>query len=508
MVEELSEGLSPPETKPDIGESWHEFVRTYFAGYVSNDLGEPIPFADHHTALFEWVWSLEKGKRPQPFVAIWSRGHAKSTLAEMAVVAVGAKRSRNYVLYISGTQDQADDHVENIGAMLEEATVSHAYPELSERKIGKYGASKGWRRNRLRTASGLTVDAMGLDSASRGAKVDEDRPDLIVLDDIDGELDTQKTTDKKMKVLARRLLPAGADDLAVLAVQNLVHESSVFAQLADGSAGILSDRIVSGPIPAIENLDYDDSSHPVQLTGGTATWDGMPFGRCQEIVNDIGLEGFLPEYQHSGDKGSDAFSTEWFDRYDPSDPRYANKAIARFIAWDTAAKDNETNAYTACVVGELLPDWRLLIRYVDRDRVTFDALPDYAIREASALKPDGKFRACIIEDASSGEDLIPVLRKTGPDWLRQRVADVRPHRSKEVSWNAAAFWCKRRCVLLPEPSEDAPWLRDFERELFKVPNTRFKDQADAFALLINYLEETESVMSRGLAAREAAKAAS
>jgi len=38
--------------------------------------------------------------------------------------------------------------------------------------------SKGWRRNRLRTASGFTIVAIGLDTAARGVKLDEDRPDL------------------------------------------------------------------------------------------------------------------------------------------------------------------------------------------------------------------------------------------------------------------------------------------------------------------------------------------
>jgi hypothetical protein len=95
------------------------------------------------------------------------------------------------------------------------------YPRLAARKVGKYGSSKGWRRNRLRTASGLTVDALGLDTARRGFKVEEQRPDMMIFDDIDGELDTIETTDKKETIITKKLLPAGSKDCAILFVQNL-----------------------------------------------------------------------------------------------------------------------------------------------------------------------------------------------------------------------------------------------------------------------------------------------
>src|SRR5690554_6819177 len=158
---------------------WEKWLASLFPNYVY------APFADRHRALWEWVWAIEAGVRPRPFVAVWPRGGAKSTSAELATVAVGARRRRRYTWYISETQDQADKHVETIAALLESPKVAHYYPEMAERKIGKYGNSRGWRRQRLRTASGFTIDALGLDRASRGAKVEEQRPDLMIFDDID-----------------------------------------------------------------------------------------------------------------------------------------------------------------------------------------------------------------------------------------------------------------------------------------------------------------------------------
>jgi hypothetical protein len=44
---------------------------------------------------------------------------------------------------------------------------------------------------------------------------------MMIFDDIDGELDTIETTDKKETIITKKLLPAGAKDCAILFVQNL-----------------------------------------------------------------------------------------------------------------------------------------------------------------------------------------------------------------------------------------------------------------------------------------------
>jgi hypothetical protein len=275
-------------------------LSTLFADYCSD------PFAPFHIDFWDWVWGLRKGERPPSFVGVWSRGCAKSTNAEMGVVALGARAQRSYVLYVCETQEQADDHVGNIAAMLEQPSIESFYPDLASRAVGKYGNSKGWRRNRLRTASGLVVDAMGLDSAARGAKIEDQRPDLLVFDDIDSDGDTPDAVKKKIKAITKKLIPAGSADVAVLAIQNLVHPDSIFSQLVDGRADFLHNRIVSGPFPAVIGLEYErvgpgDADHEegsYRIIAGEALWEGMDLVRCQEMLDDMGLTAFLGECQH------------------------------------------------------------------------------------------------------------------------------------------------------------------------------------------------------------------
>lgn len=256
-------------------------------------------FAAHHKAYWEWLWNIEPGLRPDAFIGVWARGGAKSTSAEAGAVALGARGKRRYGLYVCDTQDRADDHVGNVGAMLESERMALFYPEMATRRVGKYGNSRGWRRNRLWTSAGFVVDAIGLDSAARGVKLEDQRPDFMVIDDIDGLHDTPDATRRKIETLTQSVIPAGAEDLAVLAIQNLVKSNGVFDQLATGTAEFLRRRIVSGPVPAVQGLEVvrDDDGRD-RITAGIATWEGQSLKIAEEQINDWGLPAFRREAQH------------------------------------------------------------------------------------------------------------------------------------------------------------------------------------------------------------------
>lgn len=278
-----------------LSDDYQTWLDTFFPGGA--------PRGEHHCAFWEWGWDIELDEPADPFIGIWARGGAKSTNTERLVTAVGARRTRRYVLYLSETQAQADKHVQAIAAILERPRIAAGYPALAERAISKYGHSKGWRGNRLRTTSGLTVDALGLDTAVRGAKVDEDRPDLIILDDIDGKLDTPATTAKKIDVITTNILPSQAAHGTVLGVQNVILPNGVFAQLADGRAEWLATRIVSGPHPALRDFAYESrvderGRQRFVIVAGEPTWAGQDLAACQRYIDTWGISAFLSECQH------------------------------------------------------------------------------------------------------------------------------------------------------------------------------------------------------------------
>lgn len=263
-----------------------------FPAYVQH------PFATRHRELWSWAESVELGVSVDPFIGCWGRGGAKSTNAELIAVRWGAQKTRRYGLYICETQEQADDHVGNIAALLESAGVAQYHPHLADRLVGKFGQSKGWRRNRLRTADGYTIDALGLDTAARGIKLEEMRPDFAIIDDIDGSEDSEAVTTKKFRTLTRKILPALTHDAAILFIQNKVHDDSLMAQVLDGRADFLGGAIISGPHPAIEGLEYVGEGVNAQIVAGAATWEGQSLADCQRFIQKWGLDAFLSECQH------------------------------------------------------------------------------------------------------------------------------------------------------------------------------------------------------------------
>lgn len=300
--DQLRQGVDPEEddgggSRYEWEEDWEEWTRRMFPTLLSS------PFGDRHREFWEWVWSIRKGEPvPEAFIGIWPRGGAKSSSAEAAAVALGVRGVRRYALYIRSTQSLADTSVSNIAALLESRTVERWYPEHGRRLLSKHGSSKGWRRSRVRTSGGFTVDALGLDVAARGVKVDDQRPDLIIFDDIDELHDSPARTAKKVATITKSLLPAGTETTAVVGIQNLIIRHGIFSQLADGRAPYLVRRRVSGPYPAVrglrtENRLTDDGRSLPVIVGGEPTWEGQGIRACQALMERIGLPAFLQECQ-------------------------------------------------------------------------------------------------------------------------------------------------------------------------------------------------------------------
>ncbi len=388
--------------------TWFAWLDAAFPDHVAGG------FAPYHAEFWDWVWSLERGTRPRPFVAIWPRGFGKSTNAELAAAAVACRGTRRYALYVSETQEQADDHVQNVAALLESDVVALAYPDAGERSIGKHGNVKGWRRNRVRTASGFTVDAIGLDTAARGVKLDEARPDLLIFDDLDGKLDSPAITEKKIITLTHTLLPAGAADAAVLAVQNLVIPDGIFARLADGRADFLADRIVSGPHPAVRNLVTEQRDGRTVVAGGEPTWTAMGLDACQRMINAEGITAFLAERQHE----VEAPAGGMFDHLEWRRCRWDEVPdLLRVVVWvDPAVTNTDQSDSHAIQVDGLAADQKTVYRlYSWEDRTS----PEDALRRAILKAVELKAEKVGVETDQGGDTWQSVYRES----MRRLVAE-------------------------------------------------------------------------------------
>lgn len=189
--------------------------------------------------------------------------------------------------------------------------------------------------------------------------------------------------------------------------------------------------------------------------------------------------------------GGTIFRREWWtgkNRYNIEDRAILSEIQARYISWDTAGKDKESNDYTAYVVGELLNNYRLIIRKVGRGRLTFPALPQEIVEVARIGNRDDKLRGVIIEDTGSGTSALQSLSQTEDEWFTRLLAAYNPKIGKVERANQASTWCLNNMIWLPHPQERMEWLMDFEDELFDFPGAPHDDQVDAFTQLVIYVE--------------------
>lgn len=252
-------------------------------------------YAPRHIGLWEWIDGLRRGVKPQARIECWARGSGKSTTAELACARLATTMQRRFALVLSRTQAQADMHVRDIGTAMQVCGLAPA--------INRQGRVKAWRRDQLMTSTGFSVAAYGLDVATRGVKIEQFRPDFLIIDDIDAQGDSPEIIKGMIESLTLSVLPSGSPDLAVLFIQNKINGNGVMAQLIDGRAEYLSNRCDPTVSPAVEGLEVAPTILPngkpgFRIVSGVATWAGQNLELCESQINEWTLDAFLREAQH------------------------------------------------------------------------------------------------------------------------------------------------------------------------------------------------------------------
>lgn len=337
--------------------SYAEFLSTYFASTTSKPLGE------RHRRLWKWGSSLRTGRRPRPRIDPWPRGSGKSTTAELLVTFLGCRLTRRFAVFVCATQAKANERVQSVAEHFDTLGIGRA--------VNRYGSSKGWKQDRLRTSHGFNVAGVGLDVPMRGMKFGDQRPDFIIIDDVDDELDTPQAVRKKIAKLTKAIIPSGSQDCAILVIQNLIHSGGVVCQLYDGRAKFLLNREVIDLEPAVRGLKTElvpneAGLNVYRIVEGEATWpEGQSIEDCEALINDITLDAFLTECQHEV-YGGGGFV---FDR---SKFRYVDwQQLPRLVrivrAWDLAATQGGGD-YTVGVLMGIAANGQLFVLDVKRQQ--------------------------------------------------------------------------------------------------------------------------------------------
>lgn len=180
---------------------------------------------------------------------------------------------------------------------------------------------------------------------------------------------------------------------------------------------------------------------------------------------------FAAQYQQDPVGKIGAFvQPEWFGTY--AVPPTAGITV---LSLDTAVKTTVRSDWSVGIVARYYQG-RFYILDVFRDRVEFGDLETQVV----ALCNRHGVEHLVIEDASSGQQLLQRLRRNLPSGVPYPIA-VKSTDDKIVRFEAQASAIRGGAVVLPQA---APWHADFVSEVTSFPGGRYDDQADALAQML------------------------
>jgi len=419
-----------------------------------------------------------------------------------AAAFLSAMGQTRYALVLSEHLPNAQDRLKSLRLLFDEPSFRRSYPLIAKPAMTAEGRLLGWSNRILFTKSGHIFQATSLEAGKRGAnqasveQPDPDmpdearellkavRPDLLIIDDIDNQLDTARATARKESILSTEVVPMGSRQypLRVLILQNRIIHSGVIGRIIERKSSCFNDAIVSGPWKAIVDLktkpvmrkvkatgaesmseaeldeyvrQQHDASHQQEsaleqyveypahdIVGGIPSWpEGMSIAKCQQLIDDMGIGAFRVEMNHETTNREGALLDDSYFQQVPDE--FDLKTIReRIVSVDPGGGATESGI---TVIGRSIGEkagTRCMMYYVMEDLTTGprEGWEVVAVMAAHRHKCD-----ILVEDNYGGKNLIRAVETVRDDLRRRgkipgRLPQVHPvHASNNKHDRAVPF---------------------------------------------------------------------
>lgn len=323
--------------------------------------------------------------------------------------------------------------------------------------------------------------------------------DLLLIDDLLDEMETYSDAKKEaarraMRGLRTRLQP----NAAIILLMNRVGDDDPIAYAKEAWAHEGWEVVgFSAVAEEREEWNLPDGSQWIRQPGD-ALWPEMYDAAALDALRlTMPVHEWSAKFQRRPiPMGGKMVDEEWFAerRYD-DEPAEILRTAQRITLTADTSKGTATGARSA--LGLIAENERgaFLLR-VWAERWQMPLLIEHSKQAAMQGEP----HAVLIEDKSTGESLIQILRaeqagtlKPQPGQVRWRwpIVDIRPTQDKLVRFAACTPALKDGALWLPSRhnSHTSDWLPKFEAEFFRYPNTELKDQGDMISQFLNWRRE-------------------
>lgn len=301
------------------------FVEYYFPHYCTDkDTGKIIPSAKFHIKAANEI----KANRTLKAVYKWARGHAKSTHMDIMIpmwLKCQKKRDINTMVLVGKSENNAKKLLGDLQAELQ-------YNKRYIRDFGKQYNAGRWTEGEFVTSDGCSFTALGRGQSPRGLRERENRPDYIVIDDLDDdELCENESRVRKLTDWVKEALFGcfGAAGGRFIMVGNLISKNSVLANIC---------KIRNVKVSQVDVVDKN----------GNPSWKELwTKERIEEKRLFQGYRSFQKEYMNNPITEGAVFKHSWIKWKKPL-PLHKYDQIVAYC--DPSFKNSSKNDYKAIKV--------------------------------------------------------------------------------------------------------------------------------------------------------------
>ena len=460
-----------------------EMIEGFSGSCLIKNFDGSKPIAQFHR---EW-WRLCCSDRR--YLAISApRGHAKSTAITITyTLAEVLFRSSKYVVIVSDSEYQAVNFLGQIKHFLIE---NEDIIKLFKLKKNE----KGFVEFIKETESDIIVEcvdgykfriiAKGAEQKLRGLLWNGQRPDLMVLDDLEGD---EQVMNKERREKFRNwfygaLMPALSEKGKIRYVGTILHQDSMLENLMPK---------INGPFTVVDGLKqyqtkyqglwrgYKYRAHDEEFEEilWPDRWSGEALREIREEYVQRGLpEKYAQEFLNIAIDESTAFFRKNDFLHETAEDKKKN--LNYYIAGDFAISDKDRADYTVFTVAGLDDAGILHIRNVIRGRMDGQEIVETMIGLQRVYKPI----VFGIEETQITKSLGPYLNKAmieANEFIN--LYPMRPHKSDKIT-RAQSIRARMRAGGV-KFDKGGDWYQTLEDEMLSFPRSRHDDQVDSMAYI-------------------------
>jgi len=441
-----------------------EVIEGFTVSHLAAKYDQPKPIPKFHLEM----WDLSCSDEPKVAIAA-PRKHAKSTAITYAYILVMMlTRKKSFCLLVSNTESQASEFLMSIKSELQTN-------EALQTKYGIKGLLKDTETNvicQMTDGHQFRIQAKGSEQKVRGIKWGNQRPDLIVCDDLeeDEQVLSPERREKFRKWFMNALVPCGSDAVSIRVVGTILHMDSMLRRLIDNKEW--------------KHLFYEAEDGNFKKLLWPEKFSKKRLKKIrQDYIEDGNPEGYSQEFRNQPVDIKRAFFKKdfFYDFERDKDGTWIKPNLEYFAAADFAISEKEKADYTVIIVGGVNPEGILHIVDVNR----FKGGPEVIVEELINTQKHWQPHLFTFETGQIEKGLRPYLTTAQNEHRVYLNIDTEtPTKSKTM--RASSIRAKHNSGAIRYDKESS-WYEAFFAELMMVadsgPRGRHDDQFDAFAYL-------------------------